>query len=176
MMPLAVRIIRRLTHYWKRAHNAYYRGLVRMTVAKVGKGLSVNGKTLLTPNTWLGEGVSFNGLVVNGGGKVTIGSHFHSGPDCLFITEFHNYDKGKAIPYDETQIIRDIMIEDNVWLGSRVIVLGGVTIGEGAIIQAGSCVVSNVPRCAIAGGHPAKVFKMRDIEHFDKLKAEGKFQ
>lgn len=36
---------------------------------------------------------------------------------------------------------------------------GGVTIGEGAIIQAGSVVVSDIPKYAIAGGSPAKVFK-----------------
>lgn len=52
---------------------------------------------------------------------------------------------------------------------------GGVLIGEGAIIQAGSVVVSDIPACAIAGGHPAKVFKFRDKEHYYRLKEEGKF-
>lgn len=56
-----------------------------------------------------------------------------------------------------------------------MIVLGGVRIGEGAIIQAGSVVVKDIPRCAIAGGHPAAVFKYRDIEHYDTLKAAGEF-
>ena len=49
-------------------------------------------------------------------------------------------------------------------------VLGGVTLGEGCIIQAGSVVVSDIPDCAIAGGHPAKVFKYRDIRHYEELK------
>ena len=57
----------------------------------------------------------------------------------------------------------------------RVIVLGGVTIGEGAIIQAGSVVVNDIPKYAIAGGHPAKVFAARDIAHYEELKALGKF-
>jgi len=91
------------------------------------------------------------------------------------ITHIHNYDNGKAIPYDDTYIYKDITIEDNVWLGDRVIILGGVKIGEGAIIQAGSVVVSDVPKYAIAGGHPAKVFKYRDIEHYEKLKTEKRF-
>jgi acetyltransferase-like isoleucine patch superfamily enzyme len=56
-----------------------------------------------------------------------------------------------------------------------VIILPGVTIHEGAIIQAGSVVVKDIEKCAIAGGHPAKVFKYRDIEHYEKLKKEGKF-
>ena len=67
------------------------------------------------------------------------------------------------------------MIEDNVWLGNRVTILPGVTIGEGAIIQAGSTVVRDIEKYAIAGGHPAKVFKYRDIDHYEKLKNEGKF-
>lgn len=135
----------------------------------------VNGPTILTKNTFLGGNVHFNGLVVSGGGKVTIGNNFHSGSDCLFICQNHNFDSGAAIPYDNTYIHKDIEIAANVWLGSRVIILGGVKIGEGAIIQAGSCVVSNIPPYAIAGGHPAKVFSQRDIEHYEKLKAEGKF-
>lgn len=56
-----------------------------------------------------------------------------------------------------------------------MIILGGVEIGEGAIIQAGSMVCQNIPPYSIAGGHPAKPFKTRDIEHYKKLKAEGKF-
>ena len=63
----------------------------------------------------------------------------------------------------------------SIQLGNRVIVLPGVRIGEGAIIQAGSVVVKDVEKYAIAGGHPAKVFKYRDIDHYEKLKKEGKF-
>jgi len=53
--------------------------------------------------------------------------------------------------------------------------LGDVTIGEGAIIQAGSVVVNDIPKYTIAGGHPAKVFKYRDAAHYERLKEEGKF-
>jgi acetyltransferase-like isoleucine patch superfamily enzyme len=134
-----------------------------------------NGPTSLTKNTFLGSNVHFNGLVIAGRGKVIIGDNFHSGPDCLLITENHNFDRGNAIPYDNTYIYKEIEIGDNVWLGSRVIVLGGVKIGDGAIIQAGSCVVNDIPSCAIAGGHPAKVFSQRNIAHYERLKAEGKF-
>ena len=91
------------------------------------------------------------------------------------ITQIHNYDNGNAIPYDNTYILKDINIEDNVWIGDRVLILAGVTIGEGAIIQAGSVVVKNIPKYAIAGGHPAEVFSYRDKDHYEQLKAEGKF-
>jgi len=114
-------------------------------------------------------------LRIQGNGIVKIGDNFHSGEDNLFITEFHNYDFGDALPYDETSVIKNVIIGDNVWLGSRVIVLGGVKLGEGSIIQAGSVVVNNIPDFAIAGGNPAKVFKYRNIEHYRRLKENGEF-
>ena len=113
-------------------------------------------------------------MTIFGSGKVTIGNYFHSGVDCIMITSNHNY-MGEKIPYDETEITKDVIIEDCVWIGSKVTILGGVTIGEGAIIQAGAVVVNNIPKYGIAGGNPAKVFKYRDAGHFESLKAAGKF-
>ena len=134
----------------------------------------VGGKTKLSKYTKLGRNPNFNGLIINGLGSVTIGDNFHSGSECLMINSNHNYE-GKKIPYDETHIIKNIIIKDNVWLGSRVIILGGVTIGEGAIIQAGAVVSSNIPKYAIAGGNPCKVFKTRNVEHYKALKLQCKF-
>jgi chloramphenicol O-acetyltransferase type B len=153
----------------------YYKLRIQKQAEYVGDNLKVNNKSYINNKTSLGNNVNFNGMNIAGKGSVKIGNNFHSGEDCLMITEIHNYDKGKAIPYDDTYIIKNIVIEDNVWLGSRVIVLGGVTIGEGGIVQAGSVVVSDVPKYAIVGGHPAKIIKYRDIEHYKKLKAAGMF-
>jgi chloramphenicol O-acetyltransferase type B len=164
-----------LKRFLRRLKRAYYTRRVSNTAARVGKDLRINGPSTVTSTTYLGNNVNFNGMTITGYGKVTIGDNFHSGPECLMITSFHNYDTGKAIPYDDTHIIRDIVIEDNVWLGTRTIVLAGVTIGEGAIIQAGSVVVNDIPKYAIAGGHPARPFKYRDIEHYNALKREKKF-
>ena len=144
---------------------------IRLLAGKVGCGLKVNRNSMVSKNAILGNNVNFNGMHIGSGGKVVIGNNFHSGSDCLILAQNHNYE-GEKIPYDEQIICKDVTIEDNVWLGSRVIVLPGVTIGEGAIIQAGSVVVSNIPKYAIAGGHPAKVFKYRNIEHYQKLKEE----
>jgi len=152
-----------------------YTILIKLEAFEVRGKLTVNGKSKVTKNTTIGNNVNFNGLRIEGNGNVVIGDNFHSGTECLFITSFHNYDTGTKIPYDESYIHKSIKIEDNVWLGSRVIILGGVTIGEGAIIQAGSVVVSDIPKFRIAGGSPAKVFKNRDINHYEKLKNEAKF-
>jgi chloramphenicol O-acetyltransferase type B len=156
---------------WSR--DRYARG-VRTRAAECGPGLHVNAPSVVSPATYLGSNVHMNGLVINGGGTVRIGSNFHSGPDILLIAQNHDYDTGDAVPYGAGYILKDITIRDNVWLGARVIVLGGVTIGEGAIVQAGSVVVSDVPRCAIVGGHPARQFATRDVEHYEQLVAAGK--
>lgn len=138
------------------------------------KEIFCGGKTVLTSNTILNHNPNFNGMMVKGRGKVIFGDNFHSGFDNLIITENHNYE-GQTLPYDGTYIVKDVVIGDNVWFGDRVIVLGGVKIGEGAIIQAGSVVVSDIPALSIAGGAPAKVFKYRDSVHYEKLKKERRF-
>lgn len=75
------------------------------------------------------------------------------------------------IPYDDSLVLKTIVFEDYVWVGSHVIIVGNVTIGEGAIIAAGAVVTKDVPKYAIVGGNPAKVIKYRDIEHFNSLKS-----
>lgn len=139
------------------------------------KNVKINHYCKFTKNTIIGNNCHFNGMKISGNGKVVIGDNFHSGVGIRIITSSHNYKTGKAIPYDNTWIDKDVIIKDNVWLGEKVIILGGVTLGEGCIIQAGSVVVFDVPPLAIAGGHPAKVFKYRDKTHYEKLKKENKF-
>ena len=173
-------MIRKIVNFYRskkgRFDRAWWQRRVMRHCASFKTPPNVNLSTTVSSTTYLGANVNFNGMVIAGGGKVTIGDNFHSGIECRMISQFHRYDDGNAIPYDSKEyIFRDIVIEDNVWLGDRVIVLGGVTIGEGAIIQAGSVVVSDIPKYGIAGGHPAKVFKQRDVEHYEKLKRAGKF-
>lgn len=155
--------------------SCFYTFLVKRQCKSNADGLKVNGYSRVSSTTVLGENIHFNGMVISGLGSVQIGNNFHSGKGCVMISQIHNYDKGTAIPYDNTYIYKDIVIENNVWLGDRVIILGGVTIGEGAIIQAGSVVVKDIPKYAIAGGHPAKVFSQRDIQHYEELKLQKKF-
>ncbi len=141
---------------------------------KYGCQLIVNFPCKFNGNTRVGDNCNFNGIKVFGGGTLTIGDHFHSGKNIEIYTDSHNYE-GDAIPYDSTNICYSCEIGDNVWIGSGVKILGNVKIEEGVIIQAGSVVVKDIPYCAIAGGNPAKVFKYRDMEHYNKLKSELKF-
>lgn len=149
--------------------------LATRQVASYGEEFRVNFPCRFTKNTSIGKCCNFNGINVYGGGSLRIGDYFHSGKRIEIYTDSHNYDKGEAIPYDSTDIYYKVDIGDFVWFGSDVKVLGNVSIAEGAIIQAGSVVVTDIPYCGIAGGNPAKVFKYRDIEHFEELKKKQKF-
>lgn len=147
------------------------------SVSECGKRLTVNGTFKgFGKNVYLGNYVNFNDNVfINGIGEVHIGSYFHCGVNLTIITTNHNYENASAIPYDKVKINKKVVIEDFVWCGNDVTIIPGVTIGEGAIIAAGSVVVKDIPKYAIVGGNPAKIIKYRNIESFQKLKEEGKF-
>lgn len=143
-------------------------------IKEKGKNCQCNYKCHFSKSMILGDNCNFNGFFVEGSGKVTIGNNFHSGKNILAITQNHNY-KGSRLPYDETYVVRDITIGNQVWLGSNVILLGGVTIGDGAIIQAGSVVCADIPELAIAGGHPATPFMYRDKAHYNELNTNKQY-
>ena len=70
------------------------------------------------------------------------------------------------------------ILEDDVWVGSRVCMKGGVRVGRGAIIAFGSVVTKDVPAYAIVGGNPARLIRMRfssdeQVIH-DNMLASGK--
>jgi len=148
--------------------------IVKRLANSYGERLRINRFSWINKRTTLGSNVNFNGMSIQGCGDVIIGDNFHSGTQCMILTQNHNYE-GNMIPYDDTYICKKTIIEDNVWIGNRVIMLPGITIGEGAIIQAGAVVTQSIPPYAIVGGNPAKVFSSRDIDHYKTLKSEGKF-
>lgn len=167
-----------LDEYYTLLKNKYYQRRIEETAEAVGSDLHLmfDNEKAVNSKTVIGDNVHLIGINVRGEGRVTIGDNFHSGSGCEIITENHNYDSGDAIPYDDTFVAAPVEIGDNVWFGINVTVLPGVSIGEGAIIQAGSVVTQDIPKGAIAGGHPAAVFDHRDMEHYERLKAAGKFR
>ena len=56
-------------------------------------------------------------------------------------------------------IPKKIVIKDYAWIGSKSVILPGVTIGENAVVGAGSIVTKDVPDNAIVAGNPAKIIK-----------------
>jgi acetyltransferase-like isoleucine patch superfamily enzyme len=101
--------------------------------------------------------------LVNYGGSIAAAESVRIGARCLIGThaiimdnDFHRIEPERRLEWPES---KPIVIEDNVWLGARVIVLGGVTIGEGSCIGAGSLVIDDIPPRSLAVGVPARVIR-----------------
>ena len=142
----------------------------------VGKFLKANGIVEgVSNNITIKDYVNLNGVKFLGKGRVTIGNYFHSGEEITFLTSNHNFRNAKAIPYDSTYNVGDIVVEDFVWLGHGVIILPGVTLGEGCIVGAGAVVTRNVAPLTIVAGNPAKKIGERNWEEFYRLKHERRF-
>lgn len=77
--------------------------------------------------------------------------------------DVHNWLQGIKIWDDVT--VAPVIIGPKVWIGFGAIILKGVTIGEGAIIAAGSVVTKDVPKFTVVAGNPARF--IRELEHYD---------
>ena len=96
---------------------------------------------------------------------LTIGKKVIFGPAPTIITGDHRIDViGKFIMDSHDKLPENdgpVVIEDDVWCGSHVTILKGVTIGRGSVVAAGAVVTKSCPPYSIIGGVPAKVLKSR---------------
>ena len=110
-------------------------------------------------NIFIGKATALsNNVTVMARKSVRIGANCLIG-DCVQIvdSDFHGISPTKR--HSTSGESEEVVIGENVWLGSRVIVLKGANIGDGSIIGAGSVVVGEIPSGVIAGGVPAKVIR-----------------
>lgn len=107
----------------------------------------------------LGKHVGLNGTTITARKKVSIGDNTMIGPNTIII----DHDGHVAWPLEERWIkqgaIKEINIGNDVWIGMNCIILKGVTIGSGAVIAAGSIVLSDVDSNSVYAGNPAKKIK-----------------
>ena len=109
----------------------------------------------------IGDNTRIHGTCIHAFKSITIGKN------CLIAANTQIIDGNGhelSFPNVENRIKtvdepKPVVIEDNVWIGANVIILPGVTIGEGSVIAAGSIVSKNIPSMVVAGGNPARVIK-----------------
>lgn len=96
-------------------------------------------------------------------GPVDIGNNVLMAPDVIIYTQNHAF-KQKNIPIIEQKYYptKKVKIDDDVWIGRRVIILPGVHIGKGAVIGAGAIVAKDIPEYAIAVGNPVVIKGFRE--------------
>jgi acetyltransferase-like isoleucine patch superfamily enzyme len=116
-------------------------------------GVSKNGYLKFGNDGLLGVGCYLNASA----GKIIIGNNVAIGPFCKFFSYSHHYRPGKK--YINESITGDIIIEDNVFIGTNVVILPGVKVGKNSIIAAGAVVNKNIEENVIVGGTPAKILK-----------------
>ncbi|MDR6515269.1 sugar O-acetyltransferase [Chryseobacterium camelliae] len=110
-------------------------------------------------NIRLGENFYANhNLVILDCAEVSFGDNAFIGPNCSFYTAGHPLDAKQR--NEGLEYARPIKVGDNVWFGGNVVVLPGITIGNNAVIGAGSVVTKDIPDHAVAVGNPCKVVKM----------------
>ena len=109
-------------------------------------------------NIEIGENFYSNhNLVILDGNKIVFGDNVFIGPNCGFYTAGHPTDaerRNKGLEY-----AKPIRVGNNVWFGGNVCVLPGVTIGDNAVIGAGSVVNRDIPSHSLAVGNPCRVIK-----------------
>jgi acetyltransferase-like isoleucine patch superfamily enzyme len=100
--------------------------------------------------------------VIRGQGGVTIGDRVYTSPMTQLIAVNHIFDDPNRPFIEQGITAQGITVEDDVWLGSNVVVTDGVRIGRGAVVAAGAVVTKDVPAHTVVGGVPARVIKEID--------------
>lgn len=90
--------------------------------------------------------------------RVTIGRNVQIGPNVSFETVSHGlvYRPGEG----RGDIVKPILVEDEAWIGAGAMILGGVTIGRGAVVAAGAVVSHDVAPLTVVGGVPARLIRV----------------
>lgn len=118
----------------------------------------------------IGENTRINGSCIHAYKKISIGKN------CLIAANCQIFDgSGHDLSFPDVKnrintkgSEKEIVIEDNVWIGANTIILPGVYIGFGSVVAAGSVVNQNIPPMCIAGGNPVQIIKRMNSKENEK--------
>ena len=131
--------------------------LVFRNVTIQGSGTLVLGK-----RSWIG---SKSTIGVNE--KIEIGNDVMIAYDVNIIDTDHRFSDLETPMISQGIVTKPIIIEDDVWIGSKAVILNGVTIGKGSIVAAATVVNKSVPPYSVVGGVPCKIlFSRKDQRDF----------
>jgi acetyltransferase-like isoleucine patch superfamily enzyme len=109
-------------------------------------------------DVFIGEntGIGLGNVII---GPVKMGDYVMLAQNVVISGLNHGYQDISAPPRLQKVVTKQIIIEDNAWIGANSVVTAGVTIGKHAVIGAGSVVTKDIPSYSVAAGNPAKVIK-----------------
>ena len=134
--------------------------MLRRLLGKTGKNFLIEQPFLCDYGYNIGIGENFYAnvnCVILDEAAVTFGDNVFIGPNCAFYTAAHPLDTGDRRL--GLEFARPISVGSDVWIGGNVVVLPGVTIGDGCVIGAGSVVTRDLPACCLAFGNPCRVIR-----------------
>ena len=114
---------------------------------RIGDGVSIN------------RGCEFYGSMLADTAQITIGNHCAFGPRVRVLSASHNYHR-----LDLPDQAASVTIGRHVWIGAGATILPGVSIGDGAVVAAGSVVTRDVAPFSIVAGNPARFLKSRELD------------
>lgn len=139
------------------------RGLCRGIFRRAGRNINIERGAYFGDGRLIeigdNSGIGVNCLM---SGPVRIGNDVMIGPDVIILTLSHRFDRlDVPMRVQGSREAEPVVISDDVWIGTRAIILPGVSVGRGAIVGAGAIVTRDVPEYAIVGGNPARIIKYR---------------
>lgn len=130
-------------------------------IAYQGENVNIEKNASFTPELKIGNNSGI-GISCEINGPVTIGNNVMMGPEVVIYTRSHKHDKiGVTMQEQGMTEAAPVVIEDDVWIGRRAIIMPGVVIGRGSIIGAGAVVTKSIAEYSVAVGVPAKIVKKR---------------
>ena len=131
----------------------------KLILEKCGKNVNIEKMAVFASSVELGDrsGIGIGARIA---GKCIIGNDVMMGPECMIFTTNH-CSRSVDIPMNQqgNEPEKPVIIEHDVWIGARVTILPGVTIGNNVVVAAGAVVTKDVPDNVVVGGNPAKIIK-----------------
>lgn len=136
------------------------RWLLRLSGVDLGDGVCIcgggwiygRGELIIGESTWLSPRIIF---YTNPDASIKLGQRCDIGPGVEFIPGGHQI--GRADRRAGEGAAKPIVIGDGCWIGAKCVILGGVRIGNGSVVAAGSVVTQDVPDNTLVAGVPASI-------------------
>lgn len=118
----------------------------------------IDNQSKIGKNTFIGKNVTITKATI--GNYCSIAPHVSIGPGEHDLSRISTASLVYDDPYSELTE-KPVTIGNDVWIGTHVVILRGVSIGNGAVVGAGSVVTKDIPAFAVVAGVPAKIIKYR---------------
>jgi len=147
--------------------------IFKIMLAKLGSDSMIDYQTYfrypwkisIGNGVWINRGCEFYGsMLATNKAQITIGDHCAFGPRVRVLSATHDYHR-----LDLPDQAASVTVGHHVWIGAGATLLPGISIGDGAVVAAGSVVTRDVAPFTIVAGNPARFIKNRDLNDANSI-------